>query len=191
MSDYITPLRGLLPDKAIRQLCQEHGMITPFAEGEHRPGVISYGVTSYGYDIRMANEWDIFKPGHTLDPKHLNPEAAYHVAGDSVVLPPHSVALCYSVETFDMPANVTGTCVGKSTYARVGIHPLVTPLEAGWKGVLTIEIANNTPCHVRVYGGEGIAQIQFTAGDPCEIDYAKKRGKYQNQAAEIVHSIVR
>lgn len=175
----------ILADHQIRQLAGA-GMIDPFASRQVREDAIgqpciSYGLSSYGYDCRLGDEFKVMLPGGVLDPKKPEPHTwiDYSATG-SVVLPPHSLALAHTVEYFKMPKDVTGQVVGKSTYARAGVHVLVTPAEAGWEGVLTLEIANLTPRPVRLYPGEGICQIVFHQGAPCERPYDASR-KYQGQ----------
>lgn len=174
-------------------------MIVPFVESnvrvvEGKP-VVSYGLSSYGYDIRLAREFKIFSNAHCaiVDPKNFDPKAMVDVevpaGGMPVLIPPNSFALARSFETFAMPRDVTGLCVGKSTYARCGIIVNITPLEAGWRGVLTIEISNTTPLPAKVYAGEGIAQVLFFRGEPCAVSYADRKGKYQDQAGIVAAKV--
>lgn len=176
---------GLKPDKWIRTQAGG-GMITPFCEGVKTPGVISYGLTSYGYDIRVADEFKIFTPGvgnlAVVDPKRIDTRQMLDYQGESCIIPPNSFALARSVEYFKIPADVLGIVLGKSTLARCGIVTNFTPLEPGWEGYITIEISNTTPMPAKIYANEGIAQVLFFQGDDlCEISYAAKGGKYQGQ----------
>lgn len=174
---------GLKSDRWIREQATK-GMISPFVDRQVREGVISYGLSSYGYDIRVAGEYRIFTNLNSVvvDPKAIRPESMVEYRGDVCIIPPNSFALARSMEYFRLPENVTGLCVGKSTYARCGIVVNITPLEAGWEGHLTIEISNTTPLPAKIYSGEGIAQILFFEGDePCEVSYAQRKGKYQSQ----------
>ena len=163
-----------------------HGMIEPFAEAQVREGVISYGVSSYGYDMRVAPEFKIFTNALSaiVDPKAFDPRSFVEFQGDVCIVPPNSFALARSVEYFRIPRNVLTMCVGKSTYARCGIITNVTPFEPEWEGHVTLEISNTTPLPARIYANEGIAQVLFftaDAGDECEVSYADKKGKYQAQ----------
>jgi len=163
-----------------------HRMIEPFADMQVRSGVISYGVSSYGYDMRVAPEFKIFTNALSaiVDPKQFDPKSFVEFSGDTCVVPPNSFALARSVEYFRIPRNVLTLCVGKSTYARCGIITNVTPFEPEWEGYVTLEISNTTPLPARIYANEGIAQVLFfTAdeGDECEQSYADKKGKYQAQ----------
>ncbi|HEY3343902.1 MAG TPA: dCTP deaminase, partial [Anaerolineaceae bacterium] len=175
---------GLKPDHWIRKMALEHGMIEPFEEGRARPGVISYGVSSYGYDIRVANEFKIFTNvfSAVVDPKNFNPQSMIDFQGDMCVIPPNSFALARTIEYFRIPRGVLTVCLGKSTYARCGIIVNVTPFEPEWEGYVTLEISNTTPLPARIYANEGIAQVLFFEGDAeCEVSYADKKGKYQKQ----------
>lgn len=159
-------------------------MITPFVDRQVKEGVISYGLSSYGYDMRVADEYRIFTNLNSVvvDPKAIRAESMVEYRGDTCIIPPNSFCLARSVEYFRIPENVTGLCVGKSTYARCGIVVNITPLEAGWEGHLTIEISNTTPLPAKIYSFEGIAQILFFEGDEaCLISYAARHGKYQGQ----------
>lgn len=175
---------GLQPDHWIRKMALEQGMIDPFEPGQVREGVISYGVSSYGYDIRVADEFKIFTNVHSaiVDPKHFDPKSMVDFKGQVCIIPPNSFALARTVEYFRIPRTVLTVCVGKSTYARCGIIVNVTPFEPEWEGYVTLEISNTTPLPAKIYANEGIAQVLFFAGDSeCEISYADKRGKYQYQ----------
>jgi dCTP deaminase len=173
-------------DRWIRRMARERGMIEPFADAQVREGVISYGVSSYGYDMRVAPEFKIFTNALSVivDPKRFDSKSFVPFEGDVCVVPPNSFALARSVEYFRIPRNVLTICVGKSTYARCGIITNVTPFEPEWEGFVTLEISNTTPLPARIYANEGIAQVLFfTAdeGDECETSYADKKGKYQAQ----------
>ncbi len=176
---------GLKPDHWIRKMAQEQGMIEPFVDKQARDGVISYGLSSYGYDMRVANEFKVFTNVYSaiVDPKNFSPESFVDVMTDDVcVVPPNSFALARSVEYFRIPRSVLTLCVGKSTYARTGIVTNVTPFEPGWEGYVTLEISNTTPLPAKIYANEGIAQVLFFEGDEeCEVSYADKKGKYQGQ----------
>lgn len=180
---------GLKPDTWIRRMALEHQMIEPFENTQVRNGVISYGTSSYGYDIRVANEYKIFTNvfSATVDPKHFDPRSMVDFTGDVCVIPPNSFALARTVEYFRIPANVLTICLGKSTYARCGIIVNVTPFEPEWEGYVTLEISNTTPLPARIYSNEGIAQVLFFEGDePCQVTYAQKKGKYQKQQSIVL-----
>lgn len=182
---------GLKPDSWIRKMALEQDMIAPFFDGQKRNGVISYGLSSYGYDIRVADEFKVFTAGmgdlSVVDPKQLATRALADFIGDVCIIPPNSFALARSLEYIRMPRNVLGTVLGKSTYARCGIVMNFTPLEPGWHGYITIEISNTTPLPAKIYANEGIAQVLFFEGDdPCEISYADKNGKYQGQQGVVL-----
>ncbi len=171
-------------DKWIRRMCEEHGMIDPFERGQVREGVISYGLSSYGYDIRVAPEFKVFTNVHNalVDPKNFDDRSFVDIKGSECIIPPNSFALARTEEYFRIPRNVLAICVGKSTYARCGLVVNVTPLEPTWEGYLTLEISNTTPLPAKVYGGEGIAQLLFLEGDePPEIAYVDRKGKYMKQ----------
>ena len=175
---------GLKPDHWIRKMVREQEMIKPFAESQVREGVISYGVSSYGYDIRVATEFKIFTNvfGATVDPKHFDPKSMVDIVGDVCIIPPNSFALARTVEYFRIPRSVLTVCLGKSTYARCGIIVNVTPFEPEWEGFVTLEISNTTPLPAKIYANEGLAQVLFFESDEqCEISYADKKGKYQAQ----------
>jgi dCTP deaminase len=159
-------------------------VIRPFAEGEPRPGVISYGVSSYGYDVRVGRHFKVFTNVHctVVDPKQFDSRSFVDIEGDHCIIPPNSFALAETVEYLEIPRDVIAICVGKSTYARCGIIVNVTPLEPEWRGRITIEISNTTPLPAKIYAGEGIAQILFLrAESSCRTSYADKKGKYQDQ----------
>lgn len=175
---------GVKSDAWIRRMALEKRMIEPFEEGQVKEGVISYGLSSYGYDLRVADEFEIFTDINStvVDPKAFDPESMVSFKGNACIIPPNSFALGRSVEYFRIPRNVITVCVGKSTYARCGIITNVTPFEPEWEGYVTLEISNTTPLPAKVYAGEGIAQVIFFEGDePCGVSYADKRGKYQKQ----------
>ena len=183
---------GLKPDHWIRRLAKERGMIDPFEDHQVRNGVISYGLSSYGYDIRVADEFKIFTNvfSAVVDPKHFNPKSMVDFKGDICVIPPNSFALARTVEYFRIPRTVLTVCLGKSTYARCGIIVNVTPFEPEWEGFVTLEISNTTPLPARIYANEGIAQVLFFEADEiCEISYADKKGKYQKQQAIVLPKI--
>lgn len=171
-------------DRWIRQMAQEHEMIKPFVDRQMRKGKISFGLSSYGYDIRIADEFKIFTNVHTaiVDPKEFDEKSFFNFRGRVCVIPPNSFALGRSVEYFKIPRNILTICVGKSTYARCGIIVNVTPLEPEWEGHVTLELSNTTPLPAKVYANEGIAQIIFLESDEeCEVSYKDKKGKYQAQ----------
>ncbi|MBI5181398.1 MAG: dCTP deaminase [Nitrospirae bacterium] len=171
-------------DRWIKKLALEKEMIKPFVEAQRRDGVISYGLSSYGYDIRVGDEFKIFTNINStvVDPKDFDHNSFIDFKGGVCIIPPNSFALARSLEYFKMPRNVTGIVLGKSTYARCGIVTNFTPLEAGWEGFITIEISNTTPLPAKIYANEGIAQVLFLESDEdCMVSYADKRGKYQGQ----------
>ena len=173
-------------DRWIRRMCQEHRMIEPFTEKLVRKDVISYGLSSYGYDVRVANEFKIFTNVNStvLDPKNIDPRNMVDFTGDVCIVPPNSFALARTVEYFRVPRNVLCVCVGKSTYARCGIITNVTPFEPEWEGHVTLEISNTTPLPAKIYANEGVAQMLFfqaDADDVCETSYRDRGGKYQGQ----------
>src|SRR5215470_10670820 len=174
----------VMSDRWIRKMALEHGMIEPFSEKQVRDGVVSYGVSSYGYDVRIADEFKIFTNINStiVDPKNFDPRSFVDFRGDVCLIPPNSFALARSVEYFRIPRSVIVVCVGKSSYARCGIIVNVTPLEPEWEGIVTLEVSNTTPLPARIYAGEGIAQFLFFEGsEACETSYADKKGKYQKQ----------
>ncbi len=171
-------------DKWIREMAVKHNMIEPFAEKQVSRGVISYGLSSYGYDIRIADEFKIFTNINTaiVDPKEFDTKSFVDFKGDICIIPPNSFALGRSVEYFKVPRKIMTICVGKSTYARCGIITNVTPLEPEWEGFITLEVSNTTPLPARIYANEGIAQILFFESDEmCEVSYGDRKGKYQGQ----------
>jgi dCTP deaminase len=171
-------------DSWIRRMALERRMIEPFVERQVRDGVISYGLSSYGYDIRVADEFKVFTNINTtvIDPKQFDPRSLVDVKTDVCIVPPNSFALARTVEYFRIPRDVLTICLGKSTYARCGIIVNVTPFEPEWEGTATLEISNTTPLPARIYANEGIAQVLFFQSDEiCEVSYADKKGKYQAQ----------
>jgi dCTP deaminase len=176
---------SIKPDRWIRHMAQTHGMIEPFVEGQVRAGVVSYGLSSFGYDIRVADEFRIFTPAtgqlSVIDPKAIDDRAMVPYRGEVCIIPPNSFALARTVEYFRIPRNVLTICLGKSTYARCGIIVNVTPFEPEWEGYVTIEISNTTPLPAKIYANEGIAQVIFFEGEAPETSYADRKGKYQGQ----------
>ncbi len=175
---------GLKPDHWIEEQALKHKMIEPFEANQVREGVISYGVSSYGYDIRVADEFKIFTNIHSaiVDPKNFDAKSMIDFKGAECIIPPNSFALARTIEYFRIPRGVLTVCLGKSTYARCGIIVNVTPFEPEWEGFVTLEISNTTPLPAKIYANEGIAQVLFFEGDEeCRISYADKKGKYQNQ----------
>ena len=175
-------------DRWIRRMALEHKMIEPFEEKQVRQGVVSYGLSSYGYDLRVADEFKVFTNVHStvVDPKRFDASSFVDIKGDCIV-PPNSFALARTVEYLRIPRNVLTICLGKSTYARCGIIVNVTPFEPEWEGFATLEISNTTPLPAKVYANEGLCQVLFFESDEaCETSYADKQGKYQNQPAAIV-----
>ena len=171
-------------DAWIKRMASEHGMIEPFVEGQVREGVVSYGVSSYGYDIRVADEFKVFTNINTtlIDPKSFDPRSFVDLKAPVCIVPPNSFALARTVEYFRIPRDVLTVCLGKSTYARCGIIVNVTPFEPEWEGTATLEISNTTPLPAKIYANEGIAQVLFFQRDaPCLTSYADKKGKYQAQ----------
>lgn len=171
---------GVLSDHEIADQIR----IEPFADGKIRPGVISYGVSSYGYDVRVGDKYKIFTNVRSVvvDPKAFSTDSFIDHEGDHCIIPPNSFALAETVEYFEIPRDVLAICVGKSTYARCGIIVNVTPLEPEWRGHVTLEISNTTPLPAKIYSNEGIAQLIFLRAEHvCETSYADKKGKYQDQ----------
>jgi dCTP deaminase len=173
-------MAGVLADWQI----QRDVKIEPFAEGASRPGVVSYGLTSYGYDVRVGRRFKVFTNVRcaVVDPKNFDRASFVDVEGDFCLIPPNSFALAETVEYLEIPRDIVAVCVGKSTYARCGIIVNVTPLEPEWRGKITIEISNTTPLPAKIYANEGIAQILFLRGEQvCKVSYGDKKGKYQDQ----------
>jgi len=174
----------VLSDKEIKEYVKKYKMISPFISSQIKKGVISFGVSSYGYDFRIADEFKIFTNVNNsiVDPKNFDPRSFIDFKGKMAMIPPNSFALARSIEYFKIPREVIGICLGKSTYARCGIIVNITPLEPGWEGIVTIEISNTSPLPAKIYAGEGIAQVIFIKGSQiCEVYYADKKGKYQKQ----------
>ena len=179
----------LKSDRWIRKMSKEHDMINPFSEKQVRDGVISYGLSSYGYDLRVADEFKIFTNVNNalVDPKRFDEKSFVTIQTDICIVPPNSFALARSVEYFKIPRSVLTICVGKSTYARCGIIVNVTPFEPEWEGFVTLEISNTTPLPARIYANEGLCQIIFFESDEiCETSYADRKGKYQAQKGIVL-----
>lgn len=175
---------GILADHQIRHLAQSEAMIEPFVEKQKREGVISYGLSSYGYDARCSDEFMIFTnvDSAVVDPKNFSDQSFVERKTPVCVIPPNSFVLTRTVEYFRIPSDVLVICLGKSTYARCGLIVNVTPLEPGWEGHVTLEISNTTPLPAKVYANEGVAQFLFFKGStPCEVSYADRQGKYMGQ----------
>lgn len=174
---------GLKPDHWIKRMAQEQGMIEPFVDGQVRQGVISFGLSSYGYDFRVADEFKVFQAqSAVIDPKDPNAAAFADFKGDVCVIPPNSFVLGRSVEYFRIPRGVLTVCFGKSSYARCGVTVNITPFEPEWEGFVTLQIANTAPLSAKVYANEGIAQVLFFEADQeCAVSYADRKGKYQAQ----------
>mgnify|MGYP001563931479 CR=1 FL=1 len=174
----------ILSDRDIKEYVKKYKMITPFTSSQKRKGVISYGVSSYGYDFRITDEFKIFNNINNalVDPKNFDPRAFINFKGKECIIPPNSFALARSLEYFKIPRDVLGVCLGKSTYARCGIVTNVTPLEPEWEGYITLEVSNTTTLPVKIYANEGICQVIFICGKTeCLTSYADKKGKYQKQ----------
>ena len=179
-------------DKWIRRMAREHGMIEPFVDDQVRAGVVSYGLSSYGYDIRVADEFKVFTNINStvIDPKNFDPRSFVDIKADMCIVPPNSFALARTIEYFRIPRDILTVCLGKSTYARCGIIVNVTPFEPEWEGFVTLEISNTTPLPARIYANEGIAQVLFLQSDePCERSYADKKGKYLKQTGVTLPKI--
>ncbi len=179
-------------DRWIRQMALELGMIKPFEERQVRAGGISYGLSSYGYDLRIADEFKIFTNINNtiVDPKAFDPRSFVDYQGPVCIVPPNSFALGRSLEYFKIPRNVLTICVGKSTYARCGIITNVTPFEPEWEGYVTLEISNTTPLPAKIYANEGIAQVLFFQSDEaCQTSYADRQGKYQGQQGIVLPTV--
>jgi len=192
----------LLSDREIRGLAHE-GMISPFHSSLIRKrighGALSFGMSSYGYDLRLSpKEFFVFHhvPGTVMDPKNFNQENLRRIElisgtqGSYFILPAHTYGLGVAIERLEMPSNITGVCLGKSTYARLGIIVNTTPAEAGWEGHLTLEFSNSSGADCRIYANEGVCQMLFYEGRPCSVSYADRNGKYQDQAEEVVFAKV-
>jgi dCTP deaminase len=179
-------------DRWIKQMALAKGMIKPFEDRQVRSGTISYGLSSYGYDIRIADEFKIFTNINTtiVDPKSFDPRSFVDYQGEVAIIPPNSFALGRSVEYFTIPRDVLTICVGKSTYARCGIITNVTPFEPEWEGFVTLEISNTTPLPAKIYANEGIAQVLFFQSDEsCQTSYADRQGKYQGQRGIVLPTV--
>jgi dCTP deaminase len=187
---------SIKPDKWIRRMVAQHGMIDPFEPNQVRElaghKIVSYGTSSYGYDIRCSNEFKLFTNINStiVDPKNFDPNSFVEVTGDFCIIPPNSFALARTVEYFRIPRNVLTVCLGKSTYARCGIIVNVTPFEPEWEGYVTLEFSNTTPLPAKIYANEGIAQvIFFEADEECETSYKDRGGKYQGQVGVTLPKI--
>ncbi len=185
----------ILPDKTIRELATnpESPMIEPFVDRQHGEGMISYGVSSYGYDARCADEFKIFTnvDSAIIDPKNFSGESFVERKTDCCIIPPNSFALARTVEYFRIPRDTLVICLGKSTYARCGIIVNVTPLEPGWEGHVTLEFSNTTPLPAKIYANEGVCQFLFLRGEgECEVSYADRGGKYQGQTGVTLPRII-
>jgi len=179
-------------DRWIEEMATRHGMIEPFVPELVRGGVVSYGLSSYGYDIRLADEFRVLSPGagRVVDPKDFDPENFVDFTGPECTIPPNSFCLARSIEYFRIPRDVIGICLGKSTYARCGIVVNITPLEPEWEGHLTIGISNTTPLPAKLYAGEGIAQLIFVeAAETTRRSYGDRKGKYQAQKGVVAPRI--
>ena len=176
---------SIKPDSWIKRIALEHDMIKPFESAQIKNNNISYGLSSYGYDIRIADEFKLFKgsdPDIIIDPKKIIPDLFEDFKGEACIIPPNSFILARSLEYFKIPGNVLALTTGKSTYARIGIIVNVTPLEPSWEGFITIEISNTSPSSVKLYANEGIGQVVFLESDEvCEVSYSDRRGRYQSQ----------
>jgi dCTP deaminase len=183
----------LKSDRWIRKMALEHDMINPFSEKQVSNHVISFGLSSYGYDLRVADEFKIFTNVNSamIDPKNFDERSFVTVRSDCAIIPPNSFALARSVEYFKIPRDVLTICVGKSTYARCGIIVNVTPFEPEWEGFVTLEISNSTPLPAKIYANEGLCQIIFFQGDEvCEISYKDRKGKYQAQKGIVLPKVI-
>jgi dCTP deaminase len=182
---------AVMPDSWIIKMAKEKGLIEPFAESQVRREVISFGVSSYGYDFRLADEFKIFQPtggDMVIDPKNLDQNLFKTHKGNDCLIPPHGLAIVRSIEYFRIPRDILTICFGKSTYSRCGIMVNVTPFEPEWEGHVTFSLVNLTPSPAKVYANEGIAQVLFLKADSvCDISYADKKGKYQGSTG-ITHS---
>ncbi len=182
------------PDHWIREMATNHGMIEPFVEKQVSNHVISYGVSSYGYDIRVADEYKIFTNVYSavVDPKEFDPRSMVDFKGDVCIIPPNSFVLARTIEYFRIPRNVLTICLGKSTYARCGLIVNVTPFEPEWEGYVTLEISNTTPLPAKVYSNEGIAQVLFFVADTeCETSYKDRKGKYDKQVGVVLPRVIK
>jgi len=183
---------ALKSDRWIRKMALEHDMINPFSEKQVQNTVVSFGLSSYGYDLRVADEFKIFTNVNStiVDPKNFDERSFVTVRSDCAIVPPNSFALARSVEYFKIPRDVLTLCVGKSTYARCGIIVNVTPFEPEWEGFVTLEISNTTPLPAKIYANEGLCQILFFQSDePCETSYKDRQGKYQAQKGIVLPKV--
>ena len=182
----------LLIDREIREYAKKSGMIDPFSDHLNSSGVISWGLSSMGYDIRVADEYKVFTNvwNTVVDPKSFDAKSFVDFKGPVCIVPPNSFALARTVEYFRIPRNILTICCGKSTYARCGIIVNVTPFEPEWEGFAVLEISNTTPLPAKIYSNEGIAQVLFFASEePCEVSYADRKGKYQKQQSIVLPKI--
>lgn len=183
----------ILPDTWIREAAQQKGMIEPFVDRQNHTGVISYGLSSYGYDARVANEFKIFTnvDSAIVDPKDFSAHGFVEREGDVCIIPPNSFALARTVEYFRVPRDVMVICLGKSTYARCGIIVNVTPLEPEWEGHVTLEFSNTTPLPAKIYANEGACQFLFLKGESeCEVSYKDRQGKYMGQRGVTLPQVI-
>ncbi len=181
-------------DRWIREMSQKYKMIEPFIDGQVSENIISCGLSSYGYDLRVSDEFKIFTNTNNsiIDPKDFHSDCFVDVVSDICIVPPNSFALARSVEYFRIPRNVMTICLGKSTYARCGIIVNVTPFEPEWEGYVTLEISNTTPLPAKIYANEGLAQVLFFEGDePCEVSYAMRKGKYMHQTGITIPTVMK
>jgi len=181
-------------DKWIKKMSSDNDMIAPFTDEQIKSGTISYGVSSYGYDIRVADEYKIFTNVNNsiIDPKNFDANSFVDFKGDVCIVPPNSFALARSVEYFKIPRKILTICVGKSTYARCGIIVNVTPFEPEWEGYVTLEISNTTPLPAKIYSNEGLCQVLFFESDEdCEVSYKDKSGKYLKQVGITLPKIIK
>jgi len=180
---------SIKPDHWIEKMAREYGMIEPFESKQMKEGVVSYGLSSYGYDIRVADEFKVFTNVNTtvVDPKNFDADSFIDFKGDVCIIPPNSFALSRTVEYFRIPRTVLTVCLGKSSYARCGIIVNVTPFEPEWEGFVTLEISNTTPLPAKIYANEGMAQVLFfEADEACDVSYADRKGKYQAQQTIVL-----
>ena len=175
---------SIMPDSWIKQMAIKEAMIQPFVDEQNKNGVISYGVSSYGYDARVSDEFKVFTNVNNalVDPKNFSEESFIERKADSCIIPPNSFVLARTIEYFKIPRDILVICLGKSTYARCGIIVNVTPLEPEWEGHVTLEFSNTTPLPARVYANEGACQFLFLKGDSvCDVSYLDRSGKYMGQ----------
>ena len=184
---------ALLSDREIKEFALKEGMIKPFSDKliKHKEDLklVSYGLSSYGYDLRVADEFKVFTNVYNsiVDPKNFSEDSFVNIKGNYCIIPPNSFALARSVEYFKIPRNILTMCIGKSTYARCGIIVNVTPFEPEWEGYVTLEISNTTPLPAKIYSNEGLAQVLFLKGsEVCDISYSDRKGKYMKQTGIVV-----